>query len=63
VPFPFDTHIVIKTDDVLGLERAIHKDLEEYNKHKPFPRKTQFLLDQQKDVIPENGLSHISKYP
>ncbi|MDR1958879.1 MAG: GIY-YIG nuclease family protein [Planctomycetaceae bacterium] len=56
VPFPFDIHVVIETDDVLGLERAIHKDLDQYRVNKANARKEFFRCDL--DIIVETIRRH-----
>ena len=45
VPFPFDVHILLPTDDPRGLERKIHDELQAYRVNKINNRKEFFRVD------------------
>jgi len=45
VPFPFDVHALIYTDDPRGLERKIHADLDQYRVNKVNTKKEFFRVD------------------
>lgn len=45
VPFPFDVHMVISSDDAPALENSLHKDLHKFQVNKVNPRKEFFKLD------------------
>ena len=45
VPFPFDIHAMIATDDPRGLERKVHDDLEKYSVNKVNNRKEFYRTD------------------
>jgi hypothetical protein len=45
VPFPFDVHVMIATDDPRGLERKIMADLDKYRVNKVNPRKEFYRTD------------------
>jgi hypothetical protein len=50
VPFPFDVHILIKTDSAAKLETAIHNELNAYRVNKANGRKEFFKCDLDKII-------------
>jgi hypothetical protein len=47
VPFPFDVHMMIATNDAPGLEYALHRKLHKFRVNKTNPRKEYFKIDLQ----------------
>jgi hypothetical protein len=50
VPFKFDIHIIIESDDILKLERAIHDELDDYRVNKINRRKEFFRCNLDKII-------------
>ena len=47
VPFPFDVHMMIATNDAPALENALHRKLHKFRVNKTNPRKEYFKIDIQ----------------
>jgi hypothetical protein len=57
VPFKFDVHAFIKSDDVFGLEAQVHRFLKDYELNKVNHRKEFYKVDLEivKDIIRKLG--------
>ena len=60
VPFPFDVHMVIETEDAPALEKAIHNDLHEHRVNLVNPRKEFFSvsLEHIEKIVNRHKTSH-----
>ena len=47
VPFPFDVHMMITTNDAPALENALHRKLHKFRVNRANPRKEYFKIDLQ----------------
>ena len=59
VPFPFDVHAMIWTEDAPELESKLHKDLKKYMYNKVNTRKEFFKVDLEtiRDLVPDEEFS------